>query len=75
MNYSKRTVDVVSGSLNPLKHSHNPERCSYSAISLINNSFHHLSDYRKGHECREKKPDDQDRQICYNPGFQVVTGG
>jgi hypothetical protein len=54
---------------------HNPEGCFYSAISLINNSFHHLNDYMEGHECKAKKPDDQDRQICDNPGFQVVTGG
>jgi hypothetical protein len=32
---------------------------SCSAIALINNSFLHLSDYREGHECREKEPDDQ----------------
>jgi hypothetical protein len=38
---------------------HNPEVCSYSAISLINNSFHHLSDCREGRECREKTPDDE----------------
>jgi hypothetical protein len=41
---------------------HNPEECFYSAISLINNSFHHLGDYGKGPEYREKKPDDQDMQ-------------
>jgi hypothetical protein len=39
---------------------HNPEECSYSAISLINKSFHHLCHYREGRECREKTPDDQD---------------
>jgi hypothetical protein len=38
---------------------HNPELCSYSALSLINNSFHHLSDCREGRECREKTPDDE----------------
>jgi hypothetical protein len=54
---------------------HNPEGCFYSAISLINNSFHHLSDYREAYEYTEKMSDDQDRQICFNPGFQVVTGG
>jgi hypothetical protein len=40
----------------------NPEGCSYSALSLINNSFCHLSDYREGHECGEKKPHDQDME-------------
>jgi hypothetical protein len=44
---------------------HNPEGCFYSAISRFNNSLHHLTDYRVGHEYREEKPDDQDMQWMF----------
>jgi hypothetical protein len=44
---------------------HNPEVCSYSAISVINNSFRHLTDYREGREHRDKKPDDKDMQCMF----------
>jgi hypothetical protein len=48
---------------------------SSPAIAFINNLFHHLSDCREGHECREKDPDDQVMKRMFGYQYHGIFSG